>query len=110
MDIRKGTYITSNPYCCQEFIARVFILHHPTTIKENYQSTIHCGTVIQAACVQEIIHIKKNKDPSNKLLRTGDYAKIRFKFMFRPEYIKNNSLFIFRENNAKGIGKILSTS
>ena len=27
--------------------------------------------------------------------------QIRFKFMFRPEYIKNNSLFIFRENNAK---------
>lgn len=110
MDIRKGTYITTHPHCCQEFVARVFILHHPTTIKENYQPTIHCGTVIQAACVQEIIHIKKSNDPSHKLLRTGDYAKIRFKFMFRPEHIKNDSLFIFRENNAKGIGKILSTT
>lgn len=107
--IRKGTYITSNPFCCQEFIARVFILHHPTTIKQNYQSTIHCGTVAQAAVIKEIIHIKKNVNMENKLLRTGDYAKVRFEFMFRPEYIKNDSLFVFRENHSKGIGKILST-
>ena len=105
--IRKGTYITNNPFSCQEFIARVFILHHPTTIKKKYQSTIHCGTVAQAAEIIEIINIKKNTD--TKLLRTGDYAKVRFRFMFRPEYIKNDSLFIFRENNAKGVGKILST-
>ena len=107
-NIRKGMYITNSPFCCNEFIARVFILHHPTTIKQNYQSTIHCGTVTQAAIIEEIIHIKKNHD-SDKLLRTGDFAKVRFKFMFRPEYIKNDSLFIFRENNAKGVGKILST-
>ena len=105
--IRKGIYITNNPFSCQEFIARVFILHHPTTIKKKYQSTIHCGTVIQAAEIIEIINVKKQND--NNLLRTGDYAKVRFRFMFRPEYIKNDSLFIFRENNAKGVGKILST-
>ena len=105
--IRKGIYITSNPFSCQEFIARVFILHHPTTIKKKYQSTIHCGTVIQAAEIIEIINVKKQND--NNLLRTGDYAKVRFRFMFRPEFIKNDSLFIFRENNAKGVGKILST-
>lgn len=105
--IRKGIYITNNPFSCQEFIARVFILHHPTTIKKKYQSTIHCGTVIQAAEIIEIINVKKQTD--NNLLRTGDYAKVRFRFMFRPEYIRNDSLFIFRENNAKGVGKILST-
>ena len=29
--------------------------------------------------------------------------------MFRPEFIEKESLFVFRENNAKGVGKILST-
>ena len=29
--------------------------------------------------------------------------------MFRPAFIENDSLFIFRENNAKGVGKILAT-
>lgn len=105
--IRKGMYITNNPNCCNEFIARVHILHHPTTIKTNYQSTIHCGTVIQAAQITEILNIKNNKE-DNKILRTGDYAKVKFKFLFRPEYIEENSMFIFRENNTKGVGKVLS--
>ena len=29
--------------------------------------------------------------------------------MFRPEFVEDNALFIFRENNAKGVGKIIST-
>ena len=114
LNIRKGMYITSKPFCCNEFIARVHILHHPTTIKENYQSTIHCGTVIQAATIQEIINIKNscnyNDDTdTRKLLRSGDLAKVRFKFMFRPEFIEKDSMFIFRENMSKGVGRIIST-
>ena len=111
--IRKGIYITNTPNCYSEFIAKVFIFHHPTSIKENYQATIHSGTVIQAAQFSEIINIKPNKkiinDNNNdiKCLRSGDIAKVRFKFLFRPEYIENNSMFIFRENNSKGIGKII---
>lgn len=107
--IKKGVYITSNPFCCHEFVARIFILHHPTTIKENYQSTIHCGGVIQAAKITEILNIKNNIDTGDRKLRTGDQAKVKFRFMFRPAFIENDSLFIFRENNAKGVGKILAT-
>ena len=107
--IKKGVYITSNPFCCHEFVARIFILHHPTTIKENYQSTIHCGGVIQAARITEILNIKNNIDTGDRKLRTGDQAKVKFRFMFRPAFIEDNALFIFRENNAKGVGKILST-
>lgn len=114
-NIRKGIYITNTPNCYNEFIAKVFIFHHPTTIKENYQATIHSGTVIQAARFLEIINIKPNKKKINneknnndvKCLRSGDIARVRFKFLFRPEYIENNSMFIFRENNSKGIGKII---
>ena len=106
-NIRKGIYITNTPNCYSEFIAKVYIFHHPTTIKENYQATIHSGTVIQAARFSEIINIKPNKkivnDNNNdiKCLRSGDIAKVRFTFLFRPEYIENNSMFIFRENNSK---------
>ena len=107
--IRKGLYITNNPFCCNEFIAKIYILHHPTTIKENYQSTIHCGSVIQAAKITEIINIKKNVNSDKKLLRTGDQAKVKFKFLFKPEFIENETMFIFRENNAKGVGKIINT-
>ena len=108
--IKKGVYLTSNPYCCQQFVARIHILHHPTTIRKNYQSTIHCGSVIQAARIVEILNIKNDiNTEEDKLLRTGDQAKVKFEFMFRPEFMEDNALFIFRENNAKGVGKILST-
>lgn len=107
--IKKGVYITSDPYCCNEFVAKIFILHHPTTIKENYQSTIHCGGVIQAARITEIINIKNNIETGDRKLRTGDQARVKFKFLFRPAFIENDSLFIFRENSAKGVGKIIST-
>ena len=108
--IKKGVYLTTNPYCCQQFVARIHILHHPTTIRKNYQSTIHCGSVIQAAKIVEILNIKNDvKTNEDKLLRTGDLAKVKFEFMFRPEFIEDNALFIFRENNAKGVGKIIST-
>ena len=113
--IRKGIYITNTPNCYSEFIAKVYIFHHPTSIKKNYQATIHSGTVIQAAQFSEIINIKPNKkkiitEKNNDdviCLRSGDIARVRFKFLFRPEYIENNSMFIFRENNSKGIGKII---
>lgn len=108
--MKKGVYLTSNPYCCQQFVARIHILHHPTTIRKNYQSTIHCGSVIQAARIVEILNIKNDiKTEDDKLLRTGDQAKVKFEFMFRPEFMEDNALFIFRENNAKGVGKIIST-
>ena len=86
------------------------LLEKHTGIRKNYQSTIHCGSVIQAAKILEIINIKNSIESNeDKLLRTGDFAKVKFKFMFRPEFIEKESLFVFRENNAKGVGKILST-
>ena len=106
-NIRKGMYLTSIPVCCNEFIARVHILHHPSTIKQRYQSTMHCGSVTQAIELLEIMNIKNSTDDKS-LLRTGDFAKVKFRFVFRPEYIEDNARFIFRENNTKGVGKILS--
>jgi len=106
--MRKGLYITNTPICYKEFIAKIYILHHPTTIKKNYQSMIHCGTVTQTAKILEILNIKNKKIVSDfECLRSGDTARVKFVFMFRPEYIENNSMFIFRENNSKGIGKII---
>ena len=52
-------------------------------------------------------NINNNDDNCIKYLRSGDIAKVRFAFLFRPEYIENNSMFIFRENTSKGIGKII---
>lgn len=47
-----------------------------------------------------------NKD----LLRTGDKGHIKFKFMYRPEYLKVGTTLLFREGRTKGLGVVSSIS
>ncbi|KAJ8906240.1 hypothetical protein NDN08_002734 [Rhodosorus marinus] len=79
------------------FQAEVVILYHGTTIKEGYQPIVHCVTVRQAAKVMGM---------ETEVIRTGDRARVTFRFMYYPEYVKEGSRFIFREGRTKGIGKI----
>lgn len=47
-DFRKGMVLVDKklePKAVWEFKAEVLILHHATTIKENYQAVIHCGVI-----------------------------------------------------------------
>lgn len=80
-----------------DFDAEVVILHHATTIKPNYQAVIHCGVIRQTA---------KVVDMDRDLLRTGDKGNIRFRYMYRPEYIKVGTTVLFREGHTKGLGTI----
>lgn len=99
--IKKGMVMISTPNCIRTFEADVLILKHSTTIKQKYQPIIHCGYIRQAAEIY-----KMDKD----YLRTGDTAKIQFKFMFHPEYIELGSKIIFREGITKGLGEITNIS
>ena len=81
----------------KEFEAKIKILHHPTTIKKNYESIIHCGSIKQVA---KIIDIDKD------LLRTGDQSIVKFRFKKNAEFLQNNTQIIFREGKTKGIGYI----
>ena len=72
-------------------------MHHATTIKPNYQAVIHCGVIRQCAQV-----IEMNKD----LMRTGDTGFIKFRFMYRPEYLKKGTTVLFREGRTKGLGVV----
>jgi len=47
-----------------------------------------------------------NKD----LLRTGDKGHIKFRFMYRPEYLKVGTTILFREGRTKGLGVVSSIS
>lgn len=59
---------------------------------------VHCGGVRQTA---KIVNMDKS------ILRTGDRAVVRFRFMQYPEYIKLGSKVLFREGRTKGLGKIV---
>ena len=97
---RKGMVLISkdiSPKVSWEFEADVVILHHATTVQANYQAVVHCG-VIRQAC--KVISIDKD------VLRTGDKGKVKFKFMYNPEYIHTGMTILFREGRTKGLGVI----
>jgi len=95
--IRKGHIVISRPSCATKFEAKIQILHHPTTIKKNYEPTIHCGIVRQVAKIYEM---------DKPLIRTGDETNAKFAFKYRPEYMEVGSKITFREGRTKGIGVV----
>eukprot|EP01027_Heterolobosea_sp_BB2_P002054 GEZU01003092.1.p1 GENE.GEZU01003092.1~~GEZU01003092.1.p1 ORF type:complete len:585 (-),score=181.44 GEZU01003092.1:25-1779(-) len=99
-NIRKGMVMLGikDPVAVWEFEAEVLVLYHSTTIQNNYQPVIHCMTVRQCA---KIINMG-----DRDALRTGDKSIVRFRFMFRPEYLKVGERLIFREGRTKGLGMI----
>ncbi|MEM3736937.1 MAG: GTP-binding protein [Candidatus Bathyarchaeia archaeon] len=100
-EIRKGMALLGmdvKPRAVGEFEADVFILHHPTTIRIGYQAVVHAQTVRQAAEFVEIV--------GNKVLRTGDYGRVKLAFLYNPEFLIEGQNFVFREASAKGIGVI----
>ena len=97
--IKKGMVIMKYPKCVKSFLAEVIVLHHPTTMKVNYQPVIHCGNIRQVANIDSI--------EEKKYLQTGDRAKIKFRFCYHPEYMEVGSLLLFREGKTKGFGKII---
>lgn len=84
---------------CREFEAEVLILFHSTTIGPKYQAMLHCGVVRQTVSI-----VAFGRDAS--VLRTGDRARVRFRFLKRPEYLRVGMRLLFREGRTKGVGKI----
>jgi GTPase len=95
--IKRGHILIGDPYSIRRFDADVTILHHPTTIKLDYEPVIHCGSVRQTARIKRM---------DKELVRAGDKANVTFEFKFKPEFIQLNSDIVFREGNTKGIGRI----
>lgn len=99
---RKGMILVgkdANPESVWEFVAEIVILHNPTTIKDNYQAVIHCGVIRQAA---KIVSMSKPH------LMMGDKEYVHFKFMYRPEFLKEGAVLMMREGKTKGLGTICS--
>lgn len=98
--IRKGMVLLEAekiPKSVRDFEAEVAVLHHSSTIKENYESVMHCGVIRQ--CV-------KITGMSKGILRTGDKAIIKFSFKYSPEYLKPGLSFLLREGRTKILGQV----
>ncbi len=83
---------------------------------------VHCGNVRQTARIVSLKPVepgKNNKENSTAsesaskpgeeidVIRTGDRAIVRFRFLQYAEYLNPGSRVLFREGRTKGVGKIL---
>lgn len=98
----KGQIVTSDmdfamKNTCYTFNCDVAIFNHPTTIRNGYQTVIHCGTIRQTG---------RFKIPDDILLRANSKQNINIKFVQRPEFILPGTLFMFRDGRTKGMGRV----
>jgi GTPase len=91
--VRKGMVLVSKelaPKAVMEFDAEIVVLYHSTTIGARYQAMLHCYGVRQTVKLVGL---------GETILRTGDRAVVRFRFISHPEYMKLGARLIFREGN-----------
>lgn len=101
-------------YVSNCFEAEILILKHSTTIRRNYQSMLHCGTIRQTVQLTHTAVVPVTEPTEEKVssteplaLRTGDQSVVRFKFLKYPEYLQLGKRLIFREGQTRGVGKIV---
>ena len=110
---------------CFRFIAKIEILHHPTTIKCGYSAVIHANTISSTARLVEIVDGKnttkdkqiegetknetETKEPATPGLRTSDKATVIFKFKYAAQFVEPGTTFFFSEGSTKGVGEIIDT-
>ena len=114
-NIRRGNVIismNSPQIAVTEFDADITVLKaHSTTVKIGYNPVIHTGTMRQSAVLIDI----KNKingrgsveNINDDILRTGDKATVRFRFMYRPEYLKAGYKLLMCEGKMKIVGVVV---
>ena len=98
----KGQIVTTDmdfamKHTCYTFNCDVAIFNHPTTIRNGYQTVIHCGTIRQTG---------RFKIKDDLLLRTNSKENIDIKFIQRPEFILPGTYFMFRDGRTKGMGRV----
>ncbi|KAK6040307.1 elongation factor Tu protein [Cooperia oncophora] len=101
-EVRKGMVMVDprlNPVSSMQFEAEILILHHPTTIKPNYQAMLHIGSIRQTATLVSM---------TKEVLRTGDRDRVMFRFIRLPEYIRPGTRMVFREGRTKAVGTVVN--
>lgn len=82
----------------KEFLAEVFILNHPTRIREGYEPIIHLETISETVTFENIYN--------QEFISTGDRALVKMKFKYNSYHLVEGDKFIFREARSKGIGGV----
>lgn len=115
VDIKKGMVVVSSQETtdnlCYEFESEVEILNHSTTITTGYSPNLQMGNSKQ--CARIVLPLDtNNKDLSGNVieptLKTGSVSIAKFRFLYRPEFVRTGDSFVFKEELTRGKGKVLN--
>ena len=103
--------VVDRPVIVYEFVAEIVVLRsHATTIKVGYEPVVHGGAIRQTARILSITNKQCNRQTEEEgddvVLRTGDRANVRFRFCYRPEFIRVGFRILMAEGRVKLIGKV----
>ncbi|RLE77259.1 MAG: GTP-binding protein [Thermoprotei archaeon] len=111
-EIRKGMALLSKdskPLNIRSFSAKVWILHHPTTIREGYQTVAHIHAVRWPVVFDSI-----ESDRGDRVLRTGDIGNVTLRFhpgrsevsSGRPWHIEAGMRLLLRDGRCRAVGVV----
>lgn len=111
--------LINNPVCFYEFEARIKVHHankrssektmynRSATVSVGYQPTVHVLNVRQNARIVSISDKESRREGGDDgVLAHGDSALVRFRFMYRPQYVRSGEDALFTEGNIRSIGRI----
>lgn len=110
---------TSTPPCAyQEFEAEVLCLYHTTTLSVGSCIVLHASSIRQTVKIMSILKIDGPErrrsvssppmDDAKPVMRMGDRARVRLRFMANMEYITPGTKLIAREGKTKLVGVVRS--
>ncbi|KAI9188416.1 hypothetical protein H9P43_002807 [Blastocladiella emersonii ATCC 22665] len=102
--LRRGMVLLSNPGDARAswtLDVQLHMLYHATELAPPQTAVIYCGSVRQAA---RVVWVERDRR-----VRTGDRARVRFRFLNHPEYLAVGATLLAREGragNMKCVGTI----
>ncbi|VDM76981.1 unnamed protein product [Strongylus vulgaris] len=74
----------------------ILILHHPTTIKPNYQAMLHIGSIRQTATLVSMTKVSKR------------HATIELSIIYMIQSVRIRTRMVFREGRTKAVGTVVN--
>ncbi len=123
--VRKGMVMIARnpdtsaapPRAFMEFDAEILCLYHSTTLSVGSCMVLHAASIRQTVKIVGILRIGQaagaetgevDTQSSNNVVRTGDRARLRLRFLRYGEYIKVGQKLLTREGKTKLIGVVRS--
>ncbi|MEM3586633.1 MAG: GTP-binding protein [Candidatus Jordarchaeaceae archaeon] len=99
--LRRGQVISdidAELEACKSFEANIVVTRHPTKISVGYSPVLQCNTIHQTVVFEEI--------EGHDYLVVGDFAKVRMRMKYYPEFLRVGDRIVTREGSTRTIGRV----